>query len=971
MNEPLFQQTVQAEAGFAYGVIGADLHVFQDAGPVYTLLERAGPPAADAAWLLEQPSRLLDARYEVVAFGGREAELADLTSWLEGPQLAARWVHGPGGQGKTRLVSAFADLAAERGWKVVTAVHRAVPSPGSQDLLPGAAPGLLLIVDYADRWPLSHLSWLFANALLHAPRTARVLLVARSVRSWPALRAVLTEHGARTGDLPLGPLPRTAIDRERVFAAARDCFCERYGLAVPDEVAPPRLDGPGFELVLTLHMAALVAVDARARGVSPPGDPSEFSAYLLDRERRHWTELHGNQAMSTPPQVMARTVFTAVLTGAQSYEAATGVLGGLGLPGHPHELIDDHAVCYPPAEPDRVLEPLYPDRLAEDLLALALPGHAASGGADPWTPGATAGLLAHDGDPPAYAGRAITFLASSATRWPHVGKSLADALSADPALALAGGGAALTALAEVPGLDPAVLDAVERLFPERRNIDLDAGIAAVTERVVAHRLATGVDPAMRAELHATLARRLLVVDRTQDAVTHEERAVEGYRALVEEDPARFTGPLAINLNNLANLLLGTDRNEEAMSAVEEAVDLLRGLDDPFNLAMALGNRAILAFQLDRNDEAIESAQEAVQNHRLAVAADPDDLDLQGGLAMALGNLAYLRMTLKRGEEQTIEASQEAVTLSRWLAEADPDAFGHRVAAMLGTHAAQLFTVGRHDDGVRAAIEAVALARETVVRHPIRSFQSALARNVVSLMGMYQRLERWEEALAIGQEHLVAVRDFGGPLLTNVLAGMTTTLTALGRQEEALPYARETVERLRATVTEADPSDPNAEAAARLELAQMLNQFVTLLVALRRRKEAVAAAGERVALYERLVQDVGVLRAVIDLHLAREQLASVQGKRRRAAAEAREAARLQEQIDNMFPNLFANLLGLGQDEPRRRAMDLRTKVGLVAAPALGAVAFVLSLTAGRGSLEATLSGVAVAVLFWLARLRPRG
>jgi hypothetical protein len=57
--------------------------------------------------------------------------------------------------------------------------------------------------------------------------------------------------------------------------------------------------------------------------------------------------------------------------------------------------------------------------------------------------------------------------------------------------------------------------------------------------------------------------------------------------------------------------------------------------------------------------------------------------------------------------------------------------------------------------------------------------------------------------------------------------------------------------------------------------------------------------------------------VIDLHLAREQLASVQGKRRRAAAESREAARLQDQIDNMFPNLFANLLGLGQDEPPKR------------------------------------------------------
>ena len=40
-----------------------------------------------------------------------------------------------------------------------------------------------------------------------------------------------------------------------------------------------------------------------------------------------------------------------------------------------YNLVEDHARCYPPADPGLVLDPLYPDRLGEDYLALTLPGH--------------------------------------------------------------------------------------------------------------------------------------------------------------------------------------------------------------------------------------------------------------------------------------------------------------------------------------------------------------------------------------------------------------------------------------------------------------------------------------------------------------------------------------------------------------------------------------------------------------------
>lgn len=141
----------------------ADLYVLGDGTPLYVLENYLRPTPADPYWLWELPSRMLSARHNVVDFTGRERELGKLRRWCEpGSQLAVRWLHAPGGQGKTRLATRVAEDLIDAGWRVVTATHgpgAVLPPPGSQDMRLGEAPGLLLIVDYADRWPLTHLTW--------------------------------------------------------------------------------------------------------------------------------------------------------------------------------------------------------------------------------------------------------------------------------------------------------------------------------------------------------------------------------------------------------------------------------------------------------------------------------------------------------------------------------------------------------------------------------------------------------------------------------------------------------------------------------------------------------------------------------------------------------------------------------------------------------------------------------------------
>ena len=527
-HPPTVRQNVTAVNGFAYGTIGADIHTYANGEPLYLLANWQPEPAASQSWLRELPSRMLNARRAVVPFTGRDEELADLADWRDaGAALAVRWLYGPGGRGKTRLAAELAVGSAAAGWKVVAALHGPDADPiesGSQDLRLDGAAGLLLVVDYADRWLLTNLTWLLRNALLHHPGIAtRILMIARTADAWPRLRDVLDGHEAAPSTQLLPALAGESGERAAMFTAARDSFAGIYQLDEAHNVEPPGpLDSEEFGLTLAVHMAALVAVDARATGGQPRSDMAGLTLYLLDREQLHWVRLFDDRRAKTagapnpyrtPPEVMNQAVFTASLTGTLAPTAGKALLESLPL-ADPEQVLDDHAFCYPRGDATHatVLEPLYPDRLAEDFLALTMPGHAADYPARPWAAATCSTVLARvHGSRAAqpWTPRAVTFLASAASRWPHLGSGfLYRVLQEDPQLAIDAGSAALTALADLPGITPGLLAAVDAALPGHRNVDLDLGVAAIASRAADHLLAATDDPAEQARIQHDLGVRL-------------------------------------------------------------------------------------------------------------------------------------------------------------------------------------------------------------------------------------------------------------------------------------------------------------------------------------------------------------------------------------------------------------------------------------------------------------------------------
>ncbi|MFK4067075.1 tetratricopeptide repeat protein [Streptomyces sp. NPDC029674] len=811
----------------------------------------------DDSWLLDQPSRMLNARYRLVDFTGRERERAELAAWRDAPRprLSATWLHGPGGHGKSRLADEFAVESAAAGWQVVTATHGpgAVLDAGREngvDLRPGGARGLLLVVDYADRWPVSHLSWLFSNRLLSGSLPTRLLLLARSATAWPAVRSALEDVMADTRDQELRPLGAPGGDpraRSAMFTAARDCFAARYGVPDPAVIAPPKdLGRPEFGLVLAVHMAALVAVDAHVRGEPAPGDLAGLSAYLLNRERRHWSRLWENRLegldFSTAPSDMNRVVFTAALTGAVSPEDGGALLAGIGLE-RPSRLLTDHATCYPATEPGAVLEPLYPDRLAEDFLALSLDGHRVSGyPAAPWAAPTARTLSARgaDGAVPPSVTRGLTFLAAAAApgRWPHIAGHLEQILRQDPSVAVAAGSAALTALAET-ALPVSVLASVEACFPEFGQLDLDAGIATFTARLVAERLPETTDPAERGRLHQGLGFRLGRAGRAREALAADEEAVRcfrkavtaGARAAEPRSPsAARSGSAASTAASATSLSSAACATSSSSATSASPLPSATPASSPASarstssspaspvaaLATALLHLTQHAFDADAPDRALHAAEEAAGLFRELAAADP--AAHEPGLALALAQVGE-GLAAAGYPERAMAPTEQAVGIFWRLTASRPGQYETGLALALNNLGIFSWQLRRLSDAVAAQTRAIEFARRGLAAGPpagsllARAFvldESQLAQCLGNLGVLLWASRRRQEAVAALEEAVATARRPAavapaalGPVLADLASRLARYLGRLQRWRESLALADEAAG-IMARLAAADP-----------------------------------------------------------------------------------------------------------------------------------------------------------------------
>ncbi|EWC62386.1 Tetratricopeptide repeat family [Actinokineospora spheciospongiae] len=862
-----------------------------------------GPvPALSVEQARARPSRLLQPRFAVVPFTGRDAEQVALGRWLAEPEhTSVRLLHAAGGQGKTRLADRVA--AEHRGgqWAVWQVRHSpaAVDSGNDPEATEGAvplAPGadVLAVVDYADRWPSDDLITLVRTLQQLARRRgtrARVLLLGRTAKNWwPAVVGRLdTAYGLdATGQWPLASLTEEPAARLSMFRLAAGHFAAQLGVdADPAEVPlPVDLDRDGYAQVLAVQMAALAAVDARHRDVAVPLDLVSVADYLLCREYATWDALYSARGGFTRPPVMSRLAYVATLAGALPRPHARLALRRTDLADSAStadHLIDDHLACYPSADPRTVFEPLHPDRLGEDLVALTTPGHPhaqLNWQVDDWaTAATTAGagtrvvsaaealttdLLPDPAMARSWAPAALTVLAEAAHRYPHLSTGLLNPLLlANPHLLLVAGGAAATRLTDLPDLDPAVLEAVEPVLPQTRDVTTDVAAAAVARRLAEHRLATEADPVRRAAVHGDLAMRLDRAGQYEEALANAALAVGEARRATARDPVHRRR-LASWLNTLSLQSARAGRRSEALAHAREAVDLRRALGpgttepDLPGLANALNSLAKALAELGSHAEALQYAEEAADVLRALVTAGAPTA--REALAQVLHNIAASRSDLGADDEALVAAA-ESVGIYRELAAADPAAHLPDLADALQNLPAYLSSdPGRARDALAAAEESVRLYRELVETNSA-PFLAQLAGALHNLSVTCSALGERREAAGYADEAVTTYRDLAEtdpdahqPDLALTLHHQAKTLADNGQRDLAVDVAAEAVTHYRhLAAIDPRPFEPN--------LAMALYNQASFLSEAGRPQEAVAPAEESVTRYR------GVEEVEGDLHAA--------------------------------------------------------------------------------------------------------
>ena len=330
--------------------------------------------------------------------------------------------------------------------------------------------------------------------------------------------------------------------------------------------------------------------------------------------------------------------------------------------------------------------------------------------------------------------------------------------------------------------------------------------------------------------------------------------------------------------------------------------------------------------------ALQVSATLVELHR--VLAEDDLAAHAPTLAASLNNYAIGLAAVGRREE-ALAPAREALDLSRALAGDDPAAYAPDLAASLNTYAVRLAAAGRHEEALCSAKEALDLRRALAEDNPaayIPDLAASLNNYAIGLAAV----GRDERALASAREALDLFRALAKddpaahtPTLAASLNTYAIRLAAVGRNKDALAPAEESVD-LRRALADTNPATYTPD------LASSQNNYSVWLGAVGRHEEALASAEEALGSYRALAEDNPAAHTpnlASSLNNYAIRLAAV-GRGEEALASAKEALELRRALaeDNpaaYIPELAASLnnyaIGLAEVGRQEEADAIRAEL----------------------------------------------
>jgi tetratricopeptide (TPR) repeat protein len=294
----------------------------------------------------------------------------------------------------------------------------------------------------------------------------------------------------------------------------------------------------------------------------------------------------------------------------------------------------------------------------------------------------------------------------------------------------------------------------------------------------------------------------------EEAIGYYQQAQVLFADLVRDHPdvPNYQVELASSYHSLGRMYRLTGKREEAEQAYQKALALQRVLvrgpapraDDQAALATYLHSLAVLYQETKPLPVAEQTYQEVLLLRRQLVRDHPEVADYQDRLASTYGNLGVLYKNSGRFQEAE-RAYQDALTLRKELVDKHADVTEYTVGLGMVYSNLGIFYLDtdRLEEAERAERQALVLRRQLVREHPLVTeyaidlggtqcnlglIQAKTARSEAALESYAEAVVTLEAALAKEPRHITA-QEFLRTTLTNRI----NTLTALGRQAEALPH----------------------------------------------------------------------------------------------------------------------------------------------------------------------------------------
>ena len=294
---------------------------------------------------------------------------------------------------------------------------------------------------------------------------------------------------------------------------------------------------------------------------------------------------------------------------------------------------------------------------------------------------------------------------------------------------------------------------------------------------------------------------------------------------------------------LAPQITGEALAKEAEELIKQE-ELLKDWGDATSLANDLPEKTVVLASLARSVEEIN-----VKHYRTLAEKDPDTYN--PALAGSLNDFGN-RLSAIGKHEESLATAQEAVGLYRGLAEKNPDAYNPNLAMSLNNLGNRLSAIGKHEEALEVTQEAVELYHGLAEKSP-DAYNLDLAMILNNLGNHLSDIKKHEEALAATQEAVGLYRtlakkspDAYNPDLAGNLINLGNHLSKIGKHEEALAVAQEAVGLHRA-LAEKSPDAYNPA------LAGNLNNLGYHLSEIGKHEEALAVSQEAVGLRRALAE----------------------------------------------------------------------------------------------------------------------